>query len=268
MPLTFSPLSRSHTLLSMLGTTQIIGNTHIRLPAIGSTNAYALELISKSKPVEGTLISTVDQTAGKGQAENVWESESGKNFTGSVILYPIFLHPREQFRLNQAISLAVWDTVHDLVGEEAKIKWPNDIYVGNRKICGLLIQNSITSQKIQSSVIGIGLNVNQTDFSTKIPNATSVKKEVGEERDLQKVIDLLCAKIGQYYLQLRTRNFDLINQAYLRRLYQFEAEAFYQNTADGSVFSGKIIGTTSHGKLKIDTQTGERVFDLKEVKFL
>ena len=252
----------------MLGTTQIIGNTHIRLPAIGSTNAYALELISKSKPAEGILISTVDQTAGKGQAENVWESESGKNFTGSIILYPTFLHPREQFRLNQAISLAVWDTVHDLVGEEARIKWPNDIYVENRKICGLLIQNSITSQKIQSSIIGIGLNVNQINFSNKIPNATSVKKEVGEECDLQKVIDLLCTKIGQYYLQLRTRNFDLINRAYLRRLYQFEAEAFYQNTADGSIFSGKITGTTPHGKLKIDTQTGERIFDLKEVKFL
>ena len=178
------------------------------------------------------------------------------------------MHPREQFRLNQVISLAVWDTVHDLVGEEASIKWPNDIYVGNRKICGLLIQNSITSQKIQSAVVGIGLNVNQTKFSNKIPNATSIKKEVGEEVDLKKVTDLLCAKIGQYYLQLRTRNFDLINRAYLQRLYQFEAEAFYQNKSDNSIFSGKITGTTPFGKLKIQTQTGEQIFDLKEVKFL
>lgn len=252
----------------MFGATQIIGNTHIRLPAVNSTNAYALDWMTKSKPAEGTLISTVDQTAGKGQAENVWESEPGKNFTGSFILYPTFLHPREQFRLNQVISLAVWDTVHDLVGEAASIKWPNDIYVGDQKICGLLIQNSITSQKIQSSVVGIGLNVNQINFSDKIANATSVKKETGKEIDIQKIIDLLCTKIGQYYLQLRTRNFDLINRAYLQRLYQFEAEAFYQNTSDNSIFSGKIKGTTPFGKLKIQTQTGEQIFDLKEVKFL
>lgn len=252
----------------MYQTTQIIGNQHFRLPELRSTNRYALDLLSKSKPAEGTVISAVTQTEGKGQSDNTWDSEPKKNVTMSVILYPTFLHPREQFRLNQAISLAIWDAVHDLTGDKASIKWPNDIYVGNRKICGLLIQNSITSQKIQTCVAGIGLNVNQSGFPEKLLNPTSVKNELGREVDLNKVFELLFTKMSQYYLQLRTRNFDLLNRAYYKRLYRFEEVAFYENTQDQTVFSGKIIGTTPQGKLKIETNSGERIFDLKEVKFL
>lgn len=252
----------------MFQTTQIIGNQHFRLPELSSTNRYALDLLSKSKPVEGTVISAVAQTEGKGQSDNTWDTEPKKNVTMSVILYPTFLHPREQFRLNQAISLAIWDAVHDLTGDEASIKWPNDIYVSNRKICGMLIQNSITSQKIQSCVAGIGLNVNQSDFSEKLPNPTSFKNELGREIELNKIFELLFSKLSQYYLQLRTRNFDLINRAYHKRLYQFGKEALYENTQNRSVFSGKIIGTTPQGQLKIETNSGEKIFALKEVKFL
>ena len=246
--------------------TQIIGSTHIRLPQIGSTNQYALDMLAHTKPAEGTIISTPNQTAGKGQAANVWESEAGKNVSMSVILYPKFLQPREQFRLSQAVSLAIWDAVQDFVKEDVFIKWPNDIYIGEKKTCGLLIQNNINSNQILSSVIGIGLNVNQTQFSTKLPNPTSLSLELGKDLDLELVFEKLFEKLNQYYLQLRTRNFDLLNKAYHQRLFGFRQMRSFQ-TPDNQRFKGQIIGTSPFGKLLIETETGVREFDMKEVGF-
>ena len=128
----------------------IIGEHFIHRDRLSSTNAYAAELLSKDKPAEGTVVSTDDQYAGRGQIQNVWESEPNKNISLSIILYPVFLEVRQQFLLNQAISLAVSDSIKEIVPMgTVKIKWPNDIYLNNRKVCGILIQNQIQAKKYQ-----------------------------------------------------------------------------------------------------------------------
>ena len=253
----------------MIELTQIVGREHIRFDSIDSTNRYALELLSNSKPAEGTVISTEDQTAGRGQIDQKWESQPKKNVTMSVILYPDFLNPGEQFRLNQAMSLAVREAVHDLSErEDITIKWPNDIYAGNQKICGLLIQNSINFRKINSSVVGIGLNVNQTEFSKSIPNATSLKLVTRKNFSIETVYRMLFSKISGYYLQLRTRNFELLDKAYEQQLFLLGKESIFRDETSGNNFKGTILGVAFSGRLKMLVSNEVRHFDLKEIKFL
>jgi len=250
----------------MIETQKIIGGHVIHLSSVDSTNLFANDLLANGKPAEGTVVKTDDQTRGRGQSGSSWQSEAGKNAALSVILYPTFLHPREQFYLSQIVSLSIWDALHDFLGDRVRIKWPNDIYVQDKKICGILIQNSISSDKILSSVIGIGLNINQKDFSKKLPNPTSLSLESGETHLISEVLEVLYKKLNQYYLQLRTKNFALINTAYIERLYKFGQVADFQDQ-QGIHFSGAIKGTSPSGKLKIKTKNGMRLFSLKEVRF-
>ena len=245
----------------------MIGNYTIQLNEIGSTNLFASELLEKDEPKEGTVIFTQNQTTGRGQSNNKWESEPDKNIAMSVILYPNFLKPSQQFKLNQVVSLAVWDAIHDFLGDSVRIKWPNDIYVGRKKICGILIQNSIIASHIQSSIIGIGINVNQSDFSFKLPNPTSFRIEKSKDYDLEEIRKSLCSKLELYYAQLRTRNFTLIDKAYHQRLYQVNKKALYKDI-NNNIFSGEIVGTTAHGKLNMKIEGKLQSFDLKQVSFL
>ncbi len=251
----------------MIKTHKIIGSRIIHLAKVDSTNKFAIELMGEDELQEGTVISTNNQTSGRGQKGRSWLSEAGKNIAMSIILYPKFLHPREQFKLSQVISLAIWDAIHDFIGTTVSIKWPNDIYIGKKKVCGILIQNAISSTEILSTVVGIGINVNQKEFVRELSNPTSIALEKDSIIDLEKFKAVLFVKMNQYYLQLKTRNFELIDKAYHQRLYQLNATAFYQD-ANRNTFTGKIIGTTPTGKLNIETAEGLRTFDLKEVSFL
>ena len=158
--------------------TLFVGKVLVELPRLTSTNLYAQELLSKSKPSEGTVISTSDQYAGRGQIGSGWESEAHKNITLTFIFYPAFLPIRQQFQLTQAISLGVKDCIEHFVPKNVKIKWPNDIYINDKKTCGILIQNTLSGAQISSSIIGIGININQTHFQTNPPNPTSFKLEM------------------------------------------------------------------------------------------
>ena len=146
----------------------------IRLDNVDSTNTYLSGIASNSP--HGTCVLADRQSAGRGQRGNTWESEPGKNLTFSVLLRPDGLHASQQFRISQAVSLAITDTLDGFLPEgiEAKVKWPNDIYVGNRKICGILIENTLCGAAIQHSIIGIGLNINQRDFLSDAPNPVSL----------------------------------------------------------------------------------------------
>lgn len=248
--------------------TLFVGKVLKELPKLASTNQYALSLLSKSKPIEGTVISTSDQYQGRGQIGSAWESEPRKNITLSLILYPSFLPIKDQFQLNQAISLAVRDCVQQFVPGDVKIKWSNDIYVGKKKICGILIQNNLSSSKIASSVIGIGINVNQTEFLTNPPNPTSLKIETGQVFDLEEIRKVLCHCIEVRYLQLKSGKTKLLQADYLKHLYQFEEMALYKRLNE-EVFYGKIIGIEDSGKLKIENEEGSiESFAVKEVRFL
>jgi BirA family transcriptional regulator, biotin operon repressor / biotin---[acetyl-CoA-carboxylase] ligase len=240
----------------------------MELPEVPSTNAYALDLLSKSKPSVGTVITTFCQTAGRGQIGSQWESEPGKNISLSTILFPDFIAAKDQFQLNQSISLAVLDLVKNCLPDHpVSIKWPNDIYVGSRKIAGILIQNSLINTQIRSTVAGIGININQTTFVTNPPNPTSMCLESGQEFPLNDLVPQLCEHLEYRYLQLKAGKIVLLQHDYLRQLYRFGQLANYQRSS-GETFQGTIIGIDEMGRLKVEVDSKIEPFGLKEIKFI
>ncbi len=252
--------------MTTFSNTLFVGKVLLELNKIDSTNKHALKLLSKNKPSEGTVISAWNQEQGRGQIGRTWQSEPGKNLTFSIILYPTFLPAKKQFLLNQAIALGISDAISTFL-PDVKVKWPNDIYIGNEKVCGVLIQNILSGTSIQSSIIGIGLNVNQTDFAKDLPNPSSLGLIAKKEFDLLQVLERLCEKIETRYLQLRGGNYDLIEKDYLKYLYRLQEESLFQYP-EGEVFSGSIVGVSETGKLKIHHKKGEELFDIREVKFI
>lgn len=242
--------------------TLFTGQTLVYMPECHSTNAEALKALQLDPKVsEGTVIITSNQTAGRGQRGNTWESEPGKNLTFSIILKPSFLHPKDQFRLNMAVSLGLYDYLNDQVSD-VKIKWPNDIMLGNQKTCGMLIENQISGQQLLSSVVGIGLNVNQQNFA--LSSATSVAKQKGHAFDLNEVLGELLQWIEARYLQLRAQ-VDM-KADYLDALY---ARGEKRNFRSGDeVFEGVITGIDSVGLLEVELNNGKRYFDLKQIQMI
>lgn len=244
-----------------------IGRNFLYLPSIDSTNEYALSLLSKSKPAEGTVISTSNQRAGRGQIGSSWESEPNKNVALSIILYPDSLHATRQFLLNQAISLAVFDLVENYFPGEVKIKWPNDIYINDKKVAGILIQNAISGSYLRSSVIGIGININQEIFTSGAPNPTSFKLEKGTDFQINPIIPQLCHFVESRYLKLKSQKAVPLQSTYLECLYRFQTTSYFARP-DGSTFKGRIIGIAESGKLEVDVVGKTELFGLKEIRFL
>ena len=212
------------------------------------------------------VVSSYHQRKGRGQIGNTWWSEPYQNLAISIVLLPDFLAAKNQFLLNQAISLGVYDTVKACTDGEVRIKWPNDIYVGNRKVAGILIQNSLSSTKIQTSIIGVGINVNQEAFPSDIPNPTSFFLESTKKFDLDQVRNVICQKIEAWYLQLKDGNIEALQQAYLDRMFWYGEEQSFRR-ADQSLFKGVIKGVQNSGKLIVASEKGEEYFDLKAIRF-
>jgi BirA family biotin operon repressor/biotin-[acetyl-CoA-carboxylase] ligase len=185
-------------------------------------------------------------------------------------LQPNFLRPDEQFQLNKAISLGVMEFVQNslfIENRNVRVKWPNDIYIGNKKVAGILIENSVSGNSLQHSIIGIGINVNQEKFSAKLPNPTSLKIEAGKEFNLKECLAQLCSCIENRYLELRANHFPLLDNDYLKNLYRFDEWADYNYKEKR--FKAKIVGITKLGKLMLETEK-EKIMecDFKEVEFL
>ena len=239
------------------------------LPSCQSTNDEAATLIAQADPPEGTLIVTDQQTAGRGQRGNRWEAQSGQNLTCSLILYPTFLRATEQFWLNMAISLGIHDTLRPLLGDQAaalRVKWPNDVYVGNQKMGGILIENSLYGYQLATSIIGMGLNINQTQFT--YPTATSLQQQapLPDGYDLPGFLGKLCEGLEARYLQLRSGQREALRIAYLQLLYRYQEEAQYE--ADGRRFRGIITDVDETGRLVIIENGYQHVFEFKEVSFV
>jgi len=238
----------------------------IRLPETESTNAFAINMLAQKRPEEGCVIITDHQTRGKGLDINSWESEKGKNLTFSIILYPE-ITADQQFVLNKAISLGIFDFLKAVLSEQAiSIKWPNDIYVGDKKACGILIQNSVMANRLDYVVAGIGLNVNQTLFLSGAPNPVSMKIAAEQEYDLAIILDLLLKSIFNRYYQVNEILTNKIETDYQNALYRLNEWHNYE--VKGTRIKAKITGTNLYGQLMLETEAGPLlVCDLKEVKF-
>jgi BirA family biotin operon repressor/biotin-[acetyl-CoA-carboxylase] ligase len=244
--------------------TLFIGQELIYLPICQSTNSYALELLTSDTPIEGTVIYTSQQTAGRGQRGNIWEAEPDQNLTFSIILYPSFLDINAHFYLNMAIALAVRDFLVSILGEEVKIKWPNDILYQSQKICGILIENSIRKNVIDKSVVGIGVNINQMQFNS--PLAGSLKKITGRDYLLEPLLVQLLKQVEEKYLSLRNSKYNELKIKYLRSLFRYQERAWFQQSEE--LFEGEIIGVEESGHLRIQANNQLLRFDFKEVSFV
>lgn len=244
-----------------------IGEHNIHFDQLPSTNAYATELLSTEQPKEGTVISTDNQYAGKGQLTNKWESEPYKNISLSIILYPRFLAVQQQFYFNQAISIAVQQTLHDYLPRRVMIKWPNDIYIDDKKVAGILIQNQVQGKNISSSIVGIGINVNQESFLSDAPNPVSVYNALGKPVDLKAFKASLLGNLSTQYHALRMGAYQPMNKLYHELLYRKEQLGRFQINGEVEVL-GSILGVNEHGLLRvlIDGQVHE--FGFKEIKYL
>jgi BirA family biotin operon repressor/biotin-[acetyl-CoA-carboxylase] ligase len=164
------------------------------------------------------------------------------------------------------VSLAVRELCEEITGHEIRIKWPNDIYHKNKKLGGILIENTISGTQISSSVVGIGLNVNQAHFDPELPNPTSVKLITGHDRPVEIVTNKLNSYLEKYYLQLRQQHYNFLDKAYTVNLYRCNQTATFSK--GGQVFRGEITGVTKEGKLIIESGGKELKFGMKEVEYL
>lgn len=245
--------------------TLFIGQIIQYLPSCQSTNDEAATLIAQTDPAEGTLVITDHQTAGRGQRGNQWEAQAGQNITFSLILKPMFLSATEQFWLNIAISLGICDGLQPLIGDSLRIKWPNDLYVHDQKLGGILIENTLHGHHIAWSVVGMGINVNQTEFGYSTATSLQRQNPLLNAYDLPGLIGRLCETLEQRYLQLRTGQRDTLKNQYLQLLYRYQQPHNFE--ADSHVFRGLITGIDSVGRLGILIDGQIRYFDFKEVSF-
>jgi len=244
-----------------------IGQKIVVLPMVDSTNDYLKKELSKSAPLpEGTVILAEHQFAGRGQINNSWETEPGKNLTFSILLNPSFLAPDNQFILNKAISIAINDVMSDIIGDVAKIKWPNDIYVNDSKLGGILIENIIQGTMWKHAIVGIGININQTNFAPHLKNVTSLKKNLHQDYEINTVLEAVCKNIEVRYLQLKAQNFDQINRNYLRSMYRLGEMHLFRT--EGIEKAGKIIDVNERGLLHIEFLGNHRTFGFKEIEFV
>jgi len=244
----------------------IIGSNLIYRESVASTNTEASLLLNQGDVTEGTVIHTGFQSAGRGQKGNKWESAEGKNLLLSIILYPESVKPGEQFLINMALSLGVCDFTGKMT-QGSSIKWPNDIYVNDDKIAGILIENSIMADRIENTIAGIGININQEEFSRILRNPVSLKTITGRDYDLQECMAWLLSALDKRYRQLLYGNREEIHDEYRSRLYRFNELTTF--SSGETRFEGKITDVSVTGIITIrDKQNYEHRFSFKEVDFV
>ena len=250
--------------------TLFVGQNIINLDETESTNTYATNLLKQIPVAEGTLVFTNKQTAGRGQVGNIWQAESGKNLTFSLVLHPGFLPADKQFYLSKITSLAVFGMLTEFLDSslyDIKIKWPNDILVNNKKIAGILIENILRTNYLQSSVIGVGININQLNFAGITKQATSLAVLLNKAFAVKELLHLFCKHFEALYLTLKQGNFTKITQAYLQQLYRFNKWANYH--ANNETFNAKITRIEENGLLVLSNEQNQTLkFNFKEVAFL
>lgn len=244
--------------------TLFVGRKIIQVPTCESTNTVAFDLLYKNEATEGMVVTALEQTRGRGQRGNLWEAERGQNITLSLVFFPHFLSVNQQFYLNMAVSLAALDFGHNCVPGKLSVKWPNDLFYENKKWGGILIENGVSGSRLQHAVVGLGINVNQTQFQS--PQATSFSIITGEKFNLERLISLLLQHIEKRYLELRALNFAKLRHDYLQHLYRYQELAVFE--VEGKKVSGQILGVDENGQLSVQIEERVRYFNFQQIAYL
>lgn len=240
----------------------------LKFPRVNSTNLLAQQMLAERSIESDTVIWTPDQYGGRGQRENKWEVEPGQNLTFSLIFYPPQLPANQQFSLSEATALGVLDAIASLVGSERlTIKWPNDIYIGAKKVGGMLLEHSIMGSTIDTSIIGIGINVNQRIFPSNLPNPTSLAIESGQEFNLEELLETTVQHLFARYAMLHEQSTVILHEEYCHNL--FRRDGFHCFETDKGHFTAKIADVKRTGELILEVLDGSKTaYAFKEVSYV
>jgi BirA family biotin operon repressor/biotin-[acetyl-CoA-carboxylase] ligase len=240
----------------------------IKLSAIDSTNSFLKQMASDATVENFTVVVTKNQTKGRGQQGSIWESEAGKNLIFSVLVSFDAMNVLDKKYLNYAVSLAVFEVLQQENIPRIAIKWPNDILSANKKIGGILIENSLKGSKISSAIIGIGLNVNQTRFSSNLEKASSLKLISNRTFNLDQLLKAMLVSLQSKMGLLNTKDFSSLESSYLRVLYKKNTPTMFKDRK-GVLFMGIIRGISMDGKLLVALEDETlREFGIKEISLL
>lgn len=237
----------------------------LRLESVDSTNTWVAG--HENELESPALVYTLHQSKGRGQRGNSWESEPGKNITATVLFHPLEFPAISQFVISEALSLAIIGFLKRK-GVEAKVKWPNDIYVGDKKICGILVEHMVTGKNITRTIAGFGINLNQTEFYSDAPNPVSLKMITGQTYSLEEAIEEI-ANIINHFLRKLDR-FEEIHEEFLKLLWRADDRLYkFYDHKNHEPLTAKIKDVGPDGILTLQTSTNEiRQYMFKEVEFL
>jgi len=243
---------------------QFIGKQLIFLPKCRSTNDMVADMLKKGVLKEGGIVITNHQQAGRGQRGNNWVSDENKNLTFSLLLKPHFVVPTDSFALNMMVSVAILNALKGLDRSKFKIKWPNDIFYKGYKVGGILIENTIQGAKIENSIIGIGINVNQNSFDNLF-KAVSLSKIFKRPFDLNNLLNEIIKHLEEQFLILKSGNYHVLRSNYLDNLFWMNEKHSFFSMVE---FTGMIIGIDPAGRLMVETENGLKKFNFKEIRYL
>lgn len=240
-----------------------IGHKIIHLDCVDSTNNYIANLVKEDKIEHGTVILADVQTNGRGQRGTIWQTQPHQNLIFSVYVQFSSFSAQNQSAINHWVSLSVCDLL-EKIGINSSIKWPNDILTNNGKIAGILIETSLANNSIKYGIIGVGLNVNQIDFSGF--KATSIQLEKGESYRVKEVAGFLMNALNNRFAMLENEDFETLRLAYHSKMWKINQEVLFLR--NGQEEKGTIIGTDNNGLLVMNINGEKAFFDLKEIQFI
>ena len=236
------------------------------LEETSSTNAYAHRIIQNNLITDGTLVFTDFQTKGVGQRGKPWQSEARKNLLGSFILKPRF-DPQKSTYINFCASLGLYEAIQEFFPGRVKIKWPNDILVDNMKIGGLLLENIIEKEKIKFTIVGIGINVNQTKFEN-LENVTSFSILTGDPERREEIMNEISNKLEENYNRLLDGELSSLKNRFEQNMRGFEKNISLVDLQTGEKSEGKILGVSEEGKLIINTKNSKLYLENGSVQII
>lgn len=251
----------------MLKKIQGIAWNIIELEETVSTNLYLRDRLLEEKLSEYTIVSTNFQTSGRGQKGNSWSSNRGENLLFSILIFPNMIVANEQFIISQIVALSIRNVLSRIT-DGVMVKWPNDIYCNEKKIAGILIENNLFGKTIESSIIGIGININQKIFTTDLINPVSLFQITGKEFNRDSILEEILSEFGMLYDELKQNKRNKIESQYFENLYRLHGYHWYKDV--NGIFQAKIMNVLPSGYLVLRAigESVDREYSFKEVQFV